>query len=267
MKTLLYYFTGTGNSLAAARQLQKNLTDADLMPIAALLRTGDRITVPAGVKAGIVMPMYCGFVPNILHRFFALADFSQAAYVFTLMTEGGTLNANPVTNLAELCRNAGHDLNGSWWIQMPDNYIPLQGAVPQDKQDAMFAAATAKLAEIATAVEAGTTVLEPEKIAGRLMRALAYKPFMTRMETFDTKFTVNAKCTRCQTCVRICPVDNITLAEDGTFTYAHHCEGCLACLQFCPQQAISCGTKTVTRKRYHHPAVTVADMLNQKRLD
>ena len=267
MKTVLYYFTGTGNSLAAARTLQEKLTDAELMPIAALAAGGKKITVPAGVKAGIVMPMYCGFLPNILLRFFDQLDLSQASYVFTLITEGGTGNRNPLKPMAKLCKKAGHDLNGSWWIQLPDNYIPLEGAVPQTEQDAMFAAATAKLTDIAAAVEKGESVLEPESFAGKLMRGTAYSMFMKKIPEFDTKFTVSEACDKCLICAKICPVNNITVGDNNTLTYGHRCECCLACLQFCPKQAISCGEKTKTRARYHHPDVTVADMMNQKRLE
>ena len=34
MKTVIYYFTGTGNSLVAARMLQEQVADAELVPIA-----------------------------------------------------------------------------------------------------------------------------------------------------------------------------------------------------------------------------------------
>ncbi|MCB2357259.1 hypothetical protein [Clostridium estertheticum] len=41
------------------------------------------------------------------------------------------------------------------------------------------------------------------------------------------------------------------------------CEQCFACLQWCPQKAIQYGKKTAMRKRYHHPDVEIADILNQ----
>ena len=38
-------------------------------------------------------------------------------------------------------------------------------------------------------------------------------------------------------------------------------EQCLACIQWCPQEAIQFGKKTPRYKRYHHPEVTVREML------
>ena len=45
--------------------------------------------------------------------------------------------------------------------------------------------------------------------------------------------------------------------------WLHRCEQCFACLQWCPQEAIQYGKKTVKYPRYHHPEVTLKDMLEQ----
>ena len=38
MNTEIYYFSGTGNSLFVAKELQKRLTDSNLIPIIGLLK-------------------------------------------------------------------------------------------------------------------------------------------------------------------------------------------------------------------------------------
>lgn len=268
MKTLIYYFTGTGNSLAVSRMLQEKIADTELLPIAGLLQKNEKITVPAGVRAGVVCPMYCGGLPNIVVKFFEQADFSQVSYLFTIITTGGKSNGNPLKTTRILAEKAGHALYGSWWIQMPDNYIPLEGAIPQEKQTAIFTAAQEKVSGIVQSVEAGKQYLEKEKFFGKIMRALGYNPFMKRMPKFDTKFTVGDACIKCHSCIRVCPVNNIVVGENDLPSWQiHRCEGCLACLQFCPKQAISCGQKTVTRGRYHHPLVTPSDLVEQKKIE
>jgi flavodoxin len=39
MKTIIYYFTGTGNSLAAAREIAAVLEDCDIVPATSLRKT------------------------------------------------------------------------------------------------------------------------------------------------------------------------------------------------------------------------------------
>ena len=57
MKTIIYYFTGTGNSLAVAKKITAVLGDCDLVPIASLQSTTADIT-PAADRVGIVNPVY-----------------------------------------------------------------------------------------------------------------------------------------------------------------------------------------------------------------
>jgi len=46
-------------------------------------------------------------------------------------------------------------------------------------------------------------------------------------------------------------------------SWIHQCEQCLACIQWCPQEAIQYGKKTVRYQRYHHPEITLKNMLEQ----
>ena len=66
MLTEIYYFSGTGNSLAVARDLSGKLK-ASLIPIAAIL-SEDSIPIDPDV-AGIVFPVYHSGLPFILREF------------------------------------------------------------------------------------------------------------------------------------------------------------------------------------------------------
>ena len=124
MKTILYYFTGTGNSLAVARAIAERLPETELVPIPMLLLKGETVRVPKDTNIGIVYPLYAMGLPNIVIRFFGILDLSDAGYVFSVVTEGGKYGS-PTKQIAALAKQSGHDLDAAWWIQMPDNYIPL----------------------------------------------------------------------------------------------------------------------------------------------
>lgn len=78
--------------------------------------------------------------------------------------------------------------------------------------------------------------------------------------TMDRSFWVDEKCDGCGICKAVCPSGNIDLPGERP-VWLHHCEQCLACIQWCPQEAIQFGKKTPRYKRYHHPEVTLKDML------
>ena len=88
MKTTIYYFTGTGNSLAAARKIAGALGETELVPIASLADTPGIIS-PAADRVGIVCPVYdCG-VPVMVANFAERLDLSKARYAFAVVTMGG----------------------------------------------------------------------------------------------------------------------------------------------------------------------------------
>ncbi len=78
---------------------------------------------------------------------------------------------------------------------------------------------------------------------------------------------VNAdRCGGCDTCARICPVENITMQErDGKKPFADtgaDCTACLSCVHFCPHQAMELGGKHLDKSwQYHHPDIKLKDMI------
>ncbi len=263
MATIVYYFTGTGNSLAVAKAIAGRVKDASIIGIPKCIHANEKITVPEDASIGIVYPLYCGGLPNIVVQFFGLIDLSKAGYVFSVVTEGGKLGS-PTKQIGNLAAKSGHRLNAAWWIQMPDNYIPMYAPPEKNIQKIMREDALRKVSVIAENISQRREELTSMNLPGKLMGAFAYKTFIRKRAGFDKKFVIAPSCNGCMTCVEVCPVDNIRALEKGKKEWMHHCEGCLACLQFCPVEAISCGGNTDTRPRYHHANATADDLKRQK---
>ena len=65
METTIYYFTGTGNSLAVARDICERLGECRVVPIVSLNDEPGPIR-PAAERVGIVYPVYFSGVPSIV---------------------------------------------------------------------------------------------------------------------------------------------------------------------------------------------------------
>jgi len=68
MRIVIYYFTGTGNSLAAAKKIAAVLGGCEIVPIASLANTPGAIAPEAG-RIGIVCPVYFSGLPAMVTAF------------------------------------------------------------------------------------------------------------------------------------------------------------------------------------------------------
>lgn len=260
MTTVIYYFTGTGNSLAAAKRIAALVGGSDLVPIASLKDSPGRI-VPEADRVGIVCPVYDAGVPRLVAEFTGRLDLSKAGYAFAVVTMGGTgVSALHQINRI-LAEGGGRNLNAGFAVKMPANFPPLSRPPAGEKTRAILAAADIRLAGIAQAIRQGKNVPPGLSPASSLMRYFLYPPFFKNVHGMDASFSVDDSCTACGTCATVCPVGNITMEHDRP-VWQHRCELCCACLHFCPVEAIQLNTMRGTRGRgrYRHPEVTVADM-------
>jgi ferredoxin len=257
MKTILYYFTGTGNSLAVAEGLCRHLGDCELVPVALAARTPGPV-VPAADRIGIIAPVYFSGLPSIVADFSRRLDLSKVPFTFAVMTLGGSGGAAALHQLDRILKdNPGtRGLDAAFMVKMPGNYILMYGATKGSRIERILAKSGRQVEEIAGMVEREVQKRPSAPLFGSLVQRMIYPKFITGVHDADRKFTVDDRCTSCGRCVEVCPVENIRL-EEGRPVWLHHCEQCMACIQFCPTEAIQAGKKTEKRERYHHPGVTI----------
>ena len=264
MKTVIYYFTGTGNSLAAAKKIAAALKDCELVPIASLKDTAGRI-VPAADRVGIVCPVYDAGIPVIVKEFAERLDIGAVPYVFGIITFGG-MGISALHQLNSiLLQGSRKKLDAAFAVKMPGNFPPVGVPPVGDKKEEILRKADAELAAIAVTIQKGQTVPPGFSPLTSLMRLLLYPPFAKNVHTMDKSFSVEGTCTACGTCAKVCPVGNITLEKERP-AWHHQCELCCACLHFCPVEAIQINTMQGTkgRGRYRHPDLNIGDMETQR---
>ena len=252
----IYYFTGTGNSLAMAQQIGAGITDAKLISIPQAM---SQERIEAKDILGIVCPIYMYNIPWIVADF--IKKIKKAPYIFIVLAGGGEPGAgiNVVRKLF-----AAHNLilSAAFNIHMPSNYTPY-GAISTEKQQKYFQQAEAKIDTITKTVTAKETLLEKSPtgfLKSHIIPGMLYKLGYKYINKMDGRFMVENQCNGCGTCENVCPVNNITMVADKPQWHGH-CQQCYACLQWCPQEAIQYGKKTAGVPRYHHPDVSLKDII------
>ena len=261
MRTAIYYFSGTGNSLVVARDLARALKDAEAVPMVKALK----VAPPAEPEAvGFVYPVYMFGLPLLVADFLRKVTIRPDAYLFSVATFGG-LPGRPHSLAQEILSRRGLSVSCGFSVLMPGNYTPFYGAIARDKQEKMFAQKEMKVRAIAAHLAQRTKNLFEERpvwLNGALY-AMLYKGGSSQIPSSAKGFWASEACTRCGLCAKVCPNDNIEMQE-GRPAWHEHCEHCMACLQWCPAEAIQYQKMTRGKKRYHHPFVVAQDIMAQK---
>ena len=259
MKSIIYYFTGTGNSLAAAKKMADALGDCELVPIAALKDTEGPIT-PQADRVGIVCPVYFNGLPVMVDAFAGRLDLSHSQYTFSVVTYGGSGASSALRQLDDILKKRqGHGLDAGFMAKMPGNYVLMYSSPAGTKREKLLAIADEQLTAITAAVSRCEKRNLPTSFLANLIHTLMYPRFASHVHDNDRKFSVSDKCTSCGTCVAICPAGNIELVE-GKPVWKHHCELCCGCIHLCPVQAIQAGPGTEKRTRYRNPSVSILEL-------
>ncbi|MFA5332259.1 MAG: EFR1 family ferrodoxin [Methanoregula sp.] len=264
MKTIIDYFTGTGNSLAAAKRIGALLGDSSLVPVASLKDTPGAIVPDAG-RVGIVCPVYdCG-VPVMVAEFVSRLGIPTGCYVFAVVTMGGS-GISALHQIEDIIETKNkRKLDAGFAVVMPGNYPPLSAPPSGEKKEKILAKTANRISDIATIIKNGKRQRPAFEPVSAIMKFLAYRGFISHVHESDAKFSVDEICTSCGTCAKVCPTGNISIFE-GKPVWHHKCEMCLACLHWCPAEAIQLnvlrGTKG--RGRYRHPDLKLKDMIEQR---
>lgn len=286
MSIKIYYFSGTGNSLAAAKDIAKKV-NAELVAIPKVMNM-EKIQVDAE-SMGIIFPSYLAALsglPLMVEGFVKkIADIGSIR-IFAVCTCGGyeCVNAlTPLKRLKQIIRSWGGELSAEYSVRLPMNnldydHIPIP--INRD-QEVIINRSKAKIDDICNRIikKKGTKFKIPKNLFSLMMKQLyklmrgtvindlrkkAKEPMDTKLEYFelipltDKSIIVSEKCTGCGICAKVCTANNIKIVDKKP-EFQHRCEMCFACDEWCPNNAIHHWGRPKGIK-YHHPEVKITDM-------
>jgi len=258
MKTTIYYFTGTGNSLYIAKNLSEILGDCELIPMAKFLQN-EQISI-TNEKIGFVFPLFFWGLPKIVHDFVEKVELDNVNYIFAIVTRDGDVDGIPLIQIERILKAKSKTLSSGFFIQMPNSYILDDEVTPEEEQKKRFVEALYQIKNIAKIIENNDRTLEIDILKTRRTIEKMNKSFRDNVYESDKFFYADEKCNNCGICEQVCPVNNIIIVE-GKPQWQHNCEQCLACINYCPEQSIQFAEKTLKKGRYHHPEIKVKDLL------
>lgn len=261
---MIFYFTGTGNSRAAAEALGGWLQEN----VAFIPLVDPEQEKAEGVTVGLVFPVYSWGVPPLVidfvdrlgERFWT--DVRQRRIpVWVVMTCGDEVALAPEMIVKALGRH-GVEPQSVWSVTMPNDYVILPGFDVDSKtlENEKLAAAPRRIEEIAEGIKAGKSGVDVVRGSLPWLKSRLVYPLFKRWGIFPSKWHATEACIGCGICVERCPLKNIALDSSRHPVWGSDCCSCLACYHSCPRHAVQYGKATRKKGQYYHPVRGVAPL-------
>lgn len=224
---MLFYFTATGNSLYAAKQL-----DNDRISIAQAVHEKEKRY--AADKIGVVCPVFGHEVPPLVREFLSEAEF-ETDYFYLILTYG-----NRHGGTAELAQRMLEEfgIHPAYinLVLMADNFLP---AFDMNEQKLIDKKVDVQLERICEDVKNKRAFIPPVTDADRAVHR-EYLDGIAGMpkDAFANIYRITDDCIGCGICTRVCPKKCFRMDGQKSVWNPDGCMMCMACIHACPMTAI-----------------------------
>jgi ferredoxin len=250
-KNIVFYFTGTGNSLKIAKDIGNIIGDCKIVSMSAYNQNDN---LDDYEKIGFVCPVYGMSIPHFVKEFISKSNFPQNKYYFCVVNYSDYHGAS-IAVMNKLLNKKSIRLNAAFFIKMVSNYIVLK-ETPENYNE-VLEKAQVKINNIGQKIKdmENKNVIKHHPLM--VFSNFGYKLY----KTLDRYFNVSNECIGCGNCYKICPVKNIIM-ENNRPKFKNNCEQCVACINSCPKRAINFLKVTNNRKRYINPNIRIEEIVN-----
>ncbi|MCD8290934.1 MAG: EFR1 family ferrodoxin, partial [Prevotella sp.] len=244
---MIFYFSCTGNTRWAVNVLQQKLGEP-LVNVAKVVKEEVSYTLKEGERIGFCFPVHGWRPPLLLRNFIRRLNIegAESHYCYAVCTAGDNIGET-ISILRKDLAVRGICLDSAFSLIMPESYVglPFMDVDTPEKEMQKKEKAAADLERFSKFIIEKRRGIE-ELVEGRWKRTNSRfigHIFVKYLITDKPFHVTESKCIKCGKCVAACPVDNMTLNDEGFPIW--HCNGsclsCFACYHHCPEHAIEYG--------------------------
>lgn len=259
-KLVVYYSSGTGNSLRVATWLREQAAAegvaASVISLGKAEPAAD-LDTPHELVVGLVLPTHGFIAPWSVLRFAARLPKKKGARAFCIATRAGLkfgrlftpgISGTATFFLALILALRGYAVRGVTSVDMPSNWTAFHPGLKPENARAIIARARPKVAGFITAILGGrrswfTGTNLYEAVFGTLLLPVSLGYLMIGRFYLAKLFFASNDCNGCGLCARSCPHRALTMIgrKKPRPFWTWRCESCMRCMALCPERAIEAG--------------------------
>ena len=231
----LYYFSGTGNTLLAAREMQKVFSEKGLSCVLHRIEVSNPQKIDLSHTIGLAFPIAAFTTYPLVWDFVNRMPEAKGTKAFALSTMGG-LSLCAMGPLKRILKQKGYQPIGARQVAMPSNLWYKKYDPAKVQKTINNGQRTARNFALDLVVGKARWIKVP------LIPDILFPLFKSKKVWQSTPGYVKVnqdKCTKCALCVDMCPVGAIQLNENLVISNA--CQWCMRCISYCPEKALYYG--------------------------
>jgi ferredoxin len=237
-QSIIYYFSGSGNSLFIAEQTQKELEKKGYTSTLINIEENniDNNHTQADLL-GFIFPIYGFGLPEIAVRFLNNLPKSkkQKTFLFTIPAGHEGIGIIQGTSLLKI---KGYEVINARSVYMPDTWIAVMNAPPDDKLQKKCLENTKKIENYVDEILSEKKSFKIANPIALLGLGLIYFIFtLLGRHQSGKAFCSSEKCTQCKVCYNSCPSGIIKWKNDRPY-WTWNCQQCFRCINTCPSAAV-----------------------------
>lgn len=258
---MIFYFSGTGNSLWIANEVAK-YQDEQLISIGDEIRIEQNqfeYSLKENEKVGFVFPVYSWAPPTVVLNFIrriTLHNYNRN-YSFFICSCGDDIGLTQKI-FTKAIINKGWKVDAGFSVIMPNNYVTFPGFDTDSKKVEIR-----KLKESVAEVEhinkiisnSIQDVFECKVGSFSFIKSRIINPLFNKYAITSKPFFATDDCIACKLCEKVCPMGNIIV--NGKPSWGENCTTCLGCYHICPKKAIQYGNRTRRKHQYFNPNIKI----------
>lgn len=242
---MMYYFSGTGNTLLVARRMKEAFENQKYLVTLKKISISGDVELENDCHLGIVVPVAIQSTFPIVWDFIDRLPEGNMRQVFFADTME-TFSGGIVGPMKKSLEAKGYKCIGAYEFKMATSMQTTEKKAEMGKEKNRIALLNAE--EYVQSLIDGRTKWKRIPVLSDAMRFTS-KGRSIWTKTSESIMIDHALCTKCRMCEKFCPVNAIRLTDQRMEIQYRQCISCMRCVNYCPQNAFTLGKKHVIQKK------------------